>query len=373
MKPTSLARFVRVAATATLSISLLTACSQPAEQQNNVVRPVKLFEVVNHQSQNLREFPAIVAASEEASISFRIPGELMEFPLTSGMIVEKGQLLAKLDDRDLKNEVTALQADYDLAASDFHRIQSLRNKKMVSQSAFDNASTRLKASRVKLQLAKDRLSDTVLTAPFAGRIAQTLVENYQSVQAQQPVLILQDHQILDISIQVPESILTQVQKERVDQTYQPVVTFAGSALESSSEKEYKVSYKEHATRVTPGTQSYKVTFSMPAPQSFTVYPGMGATMAIDITRVMGHGSSAAEFIVPMTAVLKDDSSGQYQVWVYNTETGTVTPRSVTVGRITQSGMTVTSGLEEGEHIVSAGLNRLRAGMEVKPLERERGV
>ena len=376
MKQTSLARFVRVAATATISLSLLSACSEPVEQQTSVVRPVKLFEVVNQQSQNLREFPAIVAASEEASLSFRIPGELMAFPVTAAMIVEQGQLLAKLDDRDLKNEVAALQADYDLAASDFHRIQSLRDKKMVSQSDFDNASTRLKASRVKLQLARDRLSDTVLTAPFAGRIAQTLVENYQSVQAQQPVLILQDHQTLDISIQIPESILTRVQKDHVDPAYQPVVTFAGSASENASGKkatEYKVSYKEHATRVTPGTQSYEVTFSMPAPKSFTVYPGMGATMAIDITRITGNGSSTSEFMVPLTAVLKDDSSGQYQVWVYNTETGTVTPRVVTVGRITQSGITVSTGLEEGEQIVSAGLNRLRAGMEVKPLERERGV
>ena len=368
MKPTSLAGFVRVAATATVSLSLLTACSPSAEEPTSVVRPVKLFEVENRQAQNLREFPAIVAANEEASISFRIPGELLQFPATSAMIVEQGQLLAKLDDRDIKNEMAARQADFDLAESDFRRIQSLREKQMVSQSDFDNANTRLKASRVNLQLAKDRLGDTLLTAPFSGRIAQTLVENYQSVQAQQPVLILQDHQTLDISIQVPESILTQVQKDRVDPSYQPVVTFAGN-----NGTEYSVSYKEHATRVTPGTQSYEVTFSMPAPESFTVYPGMGATLSIDMTRVISNGNAAEEFVVPMTAVLKDDVSGQYQIWVYNTETRTVSPKQVTVGRITQSGITVTSGLEDGEQIVSAGLNRLRSGMEVKPLERERGV
>ncbi|MET4695684.1 efflux RND transporter periplasmic adaptor subunit [Endozoicomonas lisbonensis] len=368
MKATSPFRFARAAATATLSISLLTACSQSVEQEASVVRPVRLFEVVNRQAQNLREFPAIVAASEEASLSFRIPGELLEFPVSSAMIVEQGQLLARLDDRDIRNEVAVLQADFDLAEADFRRIQSLREKQVVSQSDFDNANTRLKAARVNLQLAKDRLSDTVLTAPFSGRIAQTLAENYQSVQAQQPIMILQDHKTLDISIQVPESILTQVQEERVDSSYQPVVSFAGN-----HGTEYRVSYKEHATRVTPGTQSYEVIFSMPAPEAFTVYPGMGATLAIDMTQVMGNGNSASEYIVPMTAVLKDDASGQYQVWVYNTETGTVTPKPVTVGRITQSGITVTSGLEDGEQIVSAGLNRLRAGMEVKPLERERGV
>ena len=246
MNPTPLARLVRVATAATLSLSLLTACSQPVEEQVEAVRPVRLFEVVDRQSQNLREFPAIVAASEEASISFRIPGELLEFPATSATIVEKGQLLARLDDRDIRNEVAAAQADYDLAESDFRRIQSLRDKQMVSQSDFDNASTRLKASRVSLQLAQDRLADTVLTAPFSGRIAQTLVENYQSVQAQQPVLYLQDHATLDISIQVPESILTQTHEDQVDTTYQPVVTFTGKP-----DSEYKASYKEHATRVTP--------------------------------------------------------------------------------------------------------------------------
>ena len=368
MTPTPLARFLRVAATATVSLSLLTACSPSVEQQIETVRPVKLFEVVDRQSQNLREFPAIVAASEEASISFRIPGELLEYPATSAAIVEKGQLLARLDDRDSKNEVAARQADFDLAESDFRRIQSLREKQMVSQSDYDNANTRLKAARVNLQLANDRLSDTVLTAPFAGRIAQTLVENYQSVQAQQPVLILQDHTTLDISIQVPESILTQTRQDQVDTTYQPVVTFAGNAG-----SEYKVTYKEHATKVTPGTQSYEVTFSLPTPNSFTVYPGMGATLSIDMTKVTGNGAASSEFILPMTSVLKDDSTGKYTAWVYDEVTKTVNPREVTVGRITQSGITVTSGIESGDQIVSAGLNRLRAGMEVKPLERERGV
>lgn len=368
MKPISFLRIARTAVTATISIGLLTACSQPAEEQASVVRPVRLFEVINLQAQSLREFPAIVAASEEASISFRIPGELLAFPVTSAMIVEQGQLLAKLDDRDIKNEVAALQADFDLAASDFRRIQSLYKKQMVSQADFDNANARLKAARVNLQLAKDRLSDTTLTAPFAGRIAQTLVENHQSVQAQQPVLILQNHRTLDVSIQVPESILTQVQEDRGDPDYKPVVTFAGK-----SGTQYKASYKEHATRVTQGTQAYEVTFSMPAPESFTVYPGMGATLTIDMARVTGNGGAESQFVVPVTAVLKDNTSGEHQVWVYNAETGTVSPRPVTVGRITQAGITIISGLMGGEQIVSAGLTRLRADMEVRPLERERGV
>ena len=351
-----------------VSIGLLQGCSQPPEERPEIIHPVKLFEVVDLQIQNIREFPARVEASKEASISFRISGELQDFPVSSAQIVEQGQLLARLDDRDIKNEVAARQVDFDLATHDYQRIDALRQKQMVSQSDYDNASTRLKSARIALQLANDRLSDATLTAPFSGRIAQTMAENYQSVQAQQPVLLLQDHTTLDVSIQVPENILAQVQEDHIDPDYQPTVTFTGN-----DGAEYQVTYKEHTTQVTSGTQSYEVTFTLPTPKGFTVYPGMGATLSLDMTRVTANSPIGTECIVPVTAVLQSNVSGQNQVWVYNTETGQVFPRDVSIGEVTQTGITIISGLETGDMIATAGLSKLHDGMMVKPLEREPGV
>ena len=369
MKSYPFSRLIQTTLTAAFAIGFLTACSKTEDtQQSHVVRPVKLYTVTDGQTLNYREFPAIVSSNQEASLSFRIPGELIDFPVTSAAIVQKGQVLARLDDRDIKNEVAARQADFDLASSEYRRIKSLLAKNMVSQSDYDRANSTLKATRVNLQLAKDHLTDSILTAPFSGRVAQTLVENHQSVQAQQPVLVLQDHQTLEISIQLPESILTQVNEKNVDTTYQPVVTFAGS-----NGTEYKASYKEHATRVTPGTQSYEVIFTLPTPPDFTVYPGMGANLTLDLSRILGSKLSGSSVSVPVTAVMKDEATGDYKVWVYNPDNHTVEPRIVTLGRVTQSGISLTSGVEKGEQVVSAGLNRLRPGMVVKPLERERGV
>ena len=80
----------RPAVLAVLSIGLLQGCSQTPEEPPEVVHPVKLFEVVDLQIQSIREFPARVEASKEASISFRIPGELQEFPVVSAQVVEQG-------------------------------------------------------------------------------------------------------------------------------------------------------------------------------------------------------------------------------------------------------------------------------------------
>ncbi|KEQ16266.1 hypothetical protein GZ78_23940 [Endozoicomonas numazuensis] len=346
----------------------LSGCSQPQEEQKEMIRPVKLFQVEDSNAGNLRQFPAKVYASEEAEISFRIPGELVKFPVKQAEEVKKGQLLAKLDDRDIRNELAARQADYDLAEAENNRIKSLRKKKVVSQSELDNSNAKLKSAQAALQLANDKLKYTVLKAPFDGRVAQTLVENYQFAQAQQTILILQGSNTLDVSIQVPESIVSNVREENIDRNYQPVATFAGRPG-----TEYRVTYKEHSTKVTPGTQSYEVVFTMPIPEDLTVYPGMGATLTLDLSKVSPRSNAGQHFVVPLSAVLKDDATGKEQVWVFDQQNNTVNPVEVTVGTIFQSGIEVTSGLKEGDRIVSAGVNRLRSGMAVKPLQRERGL
>ncbi|MGI9275414.1 MAG: efflux RND transporter periplasmic adaptor subunit [Endozoicomonas sp.] len=363
---------VRKALAGILAVStflVMTGCSKTVEEeQTEVIRPVKLFEVKDSGLMNMRQFPATVRASEEAEISFRIPGELVNFPVQPAQEVQKGQVLARLDDRDIRSELSTRKAEFDLAETDFRRVKSLLDKRIVPQSDFDNANARLKSARAALQLAQDKLDDSVLTAPFTGRVAQTLVENYQYVQAQQAILVLHSSSTLDISIQVPESIVSQVRQDRVDHDYQPSVSFVGRP-----DQDYRVTYKEHATRVTPGTQSYEVWFSMPIPDDLTVYPGMGATLMLDLSRVTVQDTDVPHFTVPLTAVLNDDSTGKSQVWVYDENSGVVNPVEVTLGRIRQSGISVLSGLSDGARIVSAGLNRLRAGMQVKPLERERGL
>lgn len=359
---------LRIAMTS-LSVLAITACSEPeVVQKSEVIRPVKLHTVSDNTDRYLRSFPAIVASNQEAQLSFRITGELASFPVTPGSIVKAGDLLGKLDDRDITNELKARQADFDLAKVAFDRVALLRSKNLASPSDFDTAETRLKAAQVSLQTIKDRLTDTVLKAPFSGRIAKTLVENHQSVEAQQTVAILQDNRQLEIKIQLPESVLSQVKEDQIDDNYHPFVTFP-----NHNGIKHSVEYKEHTTKVSPGTQTYEVTFSMPAPANYTIYPGMTGTLTLDMRELTGQKKTSPDFVLPLTAVQKDINSGEQSVWVYQPETQLLQVRSVQIGEITQNGITVVSGLQQGEQVVSAGLSQLSNGMKVKPLQRERGL
>ena len=102
----------------------LTGCSESeAIVAENTVRPVKLIQVERSNQGEMHSFPARVFASEESRISFRIPGELMSLPVAPAQEVKKGELLARLDDRDLKNQVELRQADFGSDASELHSHQ----------------------------------------------------------------------------------------------------------------------------------------------------------------------------------------------------------------------------------------------------------
>ncbi len=111
--------------------------------------------------------------------------------------------------------------------------------------------------------AQNNLGYTAIYAPFDGVIAQQLVENFESVAAGQVVLILQTAEMIDVIVDVPESIVARIQRRPQEVEPKGVkVRFdsAGPAL-------FDALYKEHEASADPATLTYKVTFSLPAPRA----------------------------------------------------------------------------------------------------------
>lgn len=349
---------------------VLTGCQKEPEKIEGIIRPVKLFEVAESSSQQLRHFPGNVTASDEAEISFRISGELINLPLNEGQHVNKGHLLAQLDNQDARNEVADRQAVYELAQIDFQRKQSLMKKKIIAQSDYDTAGAHLTSSKATLDMARNKLNYTVLKAPFSGRVAKMEVENHQYIQAKQTILWLQSDNNVDIHIQVPESIVmnVNVNVNVLEIDYTPQASFA-----AAPSRQFPIKYKKHSTKVTPGTQTYDVVFTMPIPTDFTLFPGMSTTVTIDLARITRQQSLTPYVLIPANAVVNSDSDERMIVWRYNPETETVNAVDVTIGLITEAGIQVLSGLQSGDRVVVAGARQLTEGLQVKPLRWEPGL
>ena len=351
----------------TLAAAVIISGCTPAESamQTPTIRPVKLFEVSASGAEYFRTFPAKVSANNRAELSFRITGQLTELALIEGQRVTEGSLLAALDDRDAKNNLMTREAEHDLLAADYQRKAELLRRKLISQSDFDSTQAQLKSAKAALAAAKDQLSYTRITAPFSGTIAKRLVENHQIVKANQGILTLQNNNLLDVSIQVPESMAAGINYYIQQKQFNAKVRFTALA-----HLEFDAKFKEYSTQVTPGTQAYEVVFSLPQPDNIQLLPGMSAELTLALVK---DNQTDMGVIVPVSSIDKRDQDGRVQVWVYQTASGDIRSKAVTLGHVSTDGVEVTSGLAKGDLIVSAGVAQLSDGMKVKPLRWQRGV
>ncbi|MGF1761475.1 efflux RND transporter periplasmic adaptor subunit [Photobacterium sagamiensis] len=351
-----------------MTSTILTGCNsaESAVSQTASVRPVKLMTIGDAADHQTRIFPAKIAANQQADLAFRINGELVKLNLTEGQQVTKGQLLAKLDDRDAKNVLLNAEANYELAAAEFKRTQRIFKRNLISKSKYDMAKATLKSTKAALSTARDQLDYTRLTAPFSGVVAKVDLDNHQMIHASQTILSLRGDRLLDVEIQVPESLLLTLNDKLLDENYQPQVRFG------SQSELYPVTYKEHASKVSSGTQTYEVVFSLNRPEHLNVLPGMSAELLLDMS-VMSKDKADTIAVLPQTAIFKSDEDKLTKVWRYDAETQKLESVEVTLGQVRAQGIEVLSGLDKDDQIVAVGASFLKSGMDVKPLRWERGV
>ncbi len=347
---------------------ILQGCTESATAPDEpLVRPVKLHQVGNSASSAVRQFPAVVEPTERANLTFRVSGKLVQLVARPGQAVQNGELLARLDDTDFNLKLDQARARFELAQTQFARSEQLIAQKLVSQAVFDEARAQLQVAQADLSTAETALSYTRLEAPFAGIISRLLVENHENVAAQQAIMELQVRDQVDVVIQVPEDVISNVRK---DFDYQPEVVFDSHPL-----YRYRARIREWDSRADPATNSFKVVFSMATPTEFNVLSGMTANVIAEVSKINAAHINA--LFIPASAIFMPAelslSSQQSYVWVYQPDNGQVSRREVTISSLTSAGAAVTSGLEAGEQIVSAGVQHLSEGQQVRPWVRERGL
>jgi len=349
-----------------LSMTLLAACGDKGVATPiEATRPVKLFTVEGGATDALRTYPGKVDASQRAELSFRVSGQLKELPVKEGDLVEEGQVLAKLDPTDYALVLEDRQATFDKAEKNYKRASELVKSGNISRLDFDRMEAEYRSASAALSQAKKDMEYTVLVSPFRGRIAQRSVENFEEVAAKQAVLTLQNIDELDVVINVPESVMRSV-RGATRREMESVGDGAGPApraeaqFEGRGNEKFPLRPKELATKADPQTQTYRATFTMQAPTSFTVLPGMTATVSLDLSELV---SAEAVKWVPERAV-QADSGLQPRVWILDPQTMTVSSRNVAIGRMSGDMIEIRDGLAGGEEIVAVGAAYLAEGMPV---------
>ncbi|MEJ2694067.1 MAG: efflux RND transporter periplasmic adaptor subunit [Candidatus Thiodiazotropha sp.] len=341
-------------ATIVVALGSCDRASGPAESKPPP-RLVRTFIVESPTEGVWRELPGVVDAAQKADLGFRISGKLEKLLVNEGDNVRLGQELARLDDRDAQIQLNSRQADFDQAHADYMRGRKLVDKGLISRSDYEKLEAQDASARAALELAKQNLAHTSLSAPFAGRIAKRHVDNFEEVAAKQTIYTLQDLSSMKIRVDVPESVMIRA-KEGSD--IEVVALFDKIPGQS-----FPLAISEISTQANPDSNTFPVTFTIPRIDNYNILPGMSVTVRGE--RVPGTESLDTVF-VPAQAVLEDDT-GRY---VYIAEPqgsgrAAIEKRPVKTGRLSSAGLEVLTGLEKGDRVVTAGMSKMQPGLEVR--------
>lgn len=201
--------------------------------------------------------------------------------------------------------------------------------------------------------AENRLRYTSLLAPFDCNVAARYVENFQTIQANQPIARLLDSTRIEVTVQLPESVISLV----------PLVQDVTCQFDALPGQEFSGQITEAGTEASQTTRTYPVTIQIDQLQDAKIHPGMAG-------RVRGNPrESGVEhpvmLVVPVDAVFASGPEKQSRVWVFDETSQTVTRRSVKTGELTTGGIRVLDGLQVGEWVVTAGLRTLEDGQKVR--------
>ena len=340
----------------------ITACDeQQKTQTKEPLRPVRTMLASASDGITGRDFPGIVIAENRADIAFRVSGKLKELLVKEGEKVVKGQVIARLDQTDFKIELKDKQATYDKSKANFTRSATLLEPGHISQREFDEIKAAYSTADAHLRAAKQNLIYTELKAPFDGSITKSYVDNFEEVMARDKIVTLQDLKSMQVEIDIPESLMINV--KRSGQERQIHATF-----DAIKDKKFPLIFREVSAQADETTHAYKIRFSLPPIDNYTILPGMTATVVADKVPGVDGSGDESEIIVPSHAVLEDNKGRFVYIAVpesASSMTGVIHRRNVTTSRLTNSGLIITSGLDPNDMIVIAGMSKMQEGMKVR--------
>jgi RND family efflux transporter MFP subunit len=360
IQTSSIRKLTPLAAVALLS--LLAACSDQATSATpRAERPVQIERVAYAPQEASREFVGVVRARHETDLGFRVAGKIMTRSINVGDTVHAGDVVAQLDTQDLNLQMESAQAELAAATSNLAdasaeeaRYANLKARAAVAaadydhkKAAKDEAIGRLERARRALDLANNQLAYADLKVDVDGVITATLAEPGQVVALGQPVARIAHHGEMEALVALPETALGEARKSE-----------ASVRLWSDPGKSFKAHLRELSPQADATTRTYAARFTIEVPDD-RVALGMTATVRLT------HPATAQVAKLPLSAILNRGTGPS----VYLVDAaGALELRPVTVASFTENVALVTSGITDGDRVVTLGVQKLVAGTQVRTID-----
>lgn len=321
-------------------------------------QPVETMPVETMRLQETISLVGTIAANESASLRPEIPGLITAIPFQEGTTMRKGEILVRLDTRELEAQLEETRASFDLATRTLERTRTLAAENAVSRLELDTATAEHARLRSAIDLLEVRIDKSTLTAPFDGITGARTHSTGDFLTPESVVTTIDDLSRLKVEMEVPERYLPLLQ---------PGATFRISTATAGNDAEVTGEVYFVSPRIDATTRATEVKGYVLDPPPF-LKPGMFANVTLILRTV------EEALVVPETAIL-------------STARGTVviTPETNDDGETVAAFIPVKTGIRQpgivqvtpvgpplvaGQQIVSSGVGGiiLFPGAKIKPVD-----
>lgn len=317
------------------------------------VRPVKITTASDAGTVD-KDFAGMARPDDAVNLAFKLPGQLLDIPISEGQLVGRGTLLAELDPRDIQLQVNADRSVYAEASSQLQRMKRLLEHQAVSRQEYESAQTRYAQAKSTYENSLDMLTQTKLRAPFGGVVERVFVDNYERVQAGQAVLRLVNPTTTTVKFTMPESGLESMKD--------PSTRFSVE-FDNYRGVKFEAQVKEYV-QTSSDASGFPVSLRLQGVDTarYHISPGMSCIVTVQSADPVTDAVS-----LPVSAIYAPAEGGSY-VWVVGDD-DRVMRHAVTLGELYgRDRVVIDSGVEPGDKVVTAGVYQLREGERVRILK-----
>jgi len=351
----------------TIAIFTLVSCGNNTVKEEADIKKV-VYAIIGSQSEGeLKTFNGKSQSGTENALSFRTNGMITDLKVKNGEKVKKGQVLAKVDTKDISLAYDKVKASVASAKSQMNTLKSSldRTKKLYqtngtslsdleqAKNAFKNAEANYNNSIKAQNIQGSQFEYAKIVAPTDGIVTAVNASENEFAKAGTPVIIVNSiGSDLEISVGVPESFISKISNNMAvdiklnNKTYQGIVTEVAFSVGNNFTYPVIVKIENPSDDLRPG---------MPAEVTFNI------ETQTEITET--------KLIVPVKAISNDsDGDFVYKLVKKDGETFSAEKVLVKLGALNDNGFEIIEGLKNGDLVATAGLRSLYEGMIVNLMQ-----
>ncbi|WP_046755920.1 efflux RND transporter periplasmic adaptor subunit [Kordia jejudonensis] len=318
----------------------------PTEKKTLITTFAAKDTIFNH----FLELQGNVDTKKNIVITPEMSGILKQVLVKEGQRVSKGQVLARVDDNGLNQQLAQLQIQADLAKTTYDRQKRLWDQKIGSELQFLQTKSSYEAQQKAVDQLKTQLAKTAIRAPFSGVIDDVITEQGSVVGAgQSPIVRIINLSDMYVEAVIPEQYLTDVKEGKDVEVYFPIL---GETINAK--------IRQAGDFIDPNNRTFKVEIAIPNKKG-NIKPNLTAKLKIN------DYTNEKAILIPQS-VISENADGEQYVFIASDINGTTAKAKrviVTTGKTQGDFIEITSGLKDGDAVIKEGARSVKDDQEIE--------